>query len=185
MMHHQGTRTKVLDRILASLADAHEGSRELDIIMSFALGDTSGEAGKLVELLVDEGYAWDIVSELLDHDLPAYTTSIDAALPGEDIVLSMYSTRRRLWGAAHRIADGQHVMRWAATECLARRLAALSALAPTGTVGPAKTAKFDEPPPSPETDEPTPQPDADNATGQGVENEAMGDEEETEWKILF
>ena len=38
---------------------------------------------------------------------------------------------------------------------------------------------------SSQTDEPTPRPDADNATSQGVENEAMGDEEETEWKILF
>jgi len=180
MMNHHGTRIKVLDRLLASLADAHEGSRELDIIMSFALGETSGEAGKMVELLVDEGYAWDIVSELLDHDLPAYTTSLDAALPGENIVFSVYSTRRRLWGAAHRIADGQHVLRWAATECLARRLAALSAQiqtgAPAGTVAPTKTANADAPTPSPEIDEPAPQ--ADTA-------DAEGDEEETEWKILF
>ncbi len=168
-MNHQGTRTKVLDRLLASLADAHEGSRELDIIMSFALGETSGEAGKMVELLVDEGYAWDIVSELLDHDLPAYTTSLDAALPGENIVFSVYSTRRRMWGAAHRIADGQHVMRWAATECLARRLAALSALAPTDAVRPAEPESSDEPPPETEVDV----------------DESEGDEEETEWKILF
>ncbi|HEY5597613.1 MAG TPA: hypothetical protein VIK47_02300, partial [Kiloniellales bacterium] len=106
-MRHQGARTKVLDRLLASLAEAAQGSRELDIIISFVLGATSGEAGKLVELLVDEGYPWDIVSELLDHDLPSYTTSLDAAVPGENIVLSAYSSRRRQWGAAQRLADGR------------------------------------------------------------------------------
>lgn len=190
-MHQHGARTKVLDRLLASLAEADQGSRELDIIMSFVLGETSGEAGKMVELLVDEGYPWDIVSELLDHDLPSYTTSLDAALPGENIVLSVYSTRRRLWGAAHRIADGRHVMRWAATECLARRLAGLSALAQTGAAEPAETAEFAEAAPS---GEPALPPEIDEA-GQGGNvgaggDEAGGDEaesgeEETEWKILF
>ena len=178
-MNYQGTRIKVLDRLLASLAEADQGSRELDIILSFVLGETSGETGKMVELLVEEGYAWDIVSEILDHDLPAYTTSLDAALPGENIVLSVYSTRRRLWGAAHRITDGQHVMRWAATECLARRLAALSALKPTDTTKPAEAAPLDEPANPPEIDEPEVQ------TGPGDENEVAGGEEETEWKILF
>ncbi|MHA1600377.1 MAG: hypothetical protein ACTSW2_06100 [Alphaproteobacteria bacterium] len=159
--------------------------------MSFVLGETSGEAGKMVELLVDEGYAWDIVSEILDHDLPAYTTSLDATLPGENIVLSVYSTRRRLWGAAHRIADEQHVMRWAATECLARRLAALSALSQAGTAKPAEAAGLadaapsDEPALPPETDVPGPEAHADDAGGQEDGNEAADDEEETEWKILF
>jgi len=189
-MHHHGARTKVLDRLLASLAEADQGSRELDIIMSFVLGETSGEAGKMVELLVDEGYPWDIVSELLDHDLPSYTTSLDAALPGENIVLSVYSTRRRLWGAAHRIADGKHVMRWAATECLARRLAALSALTQAGSAAPAETSKLGEPAPPSEIDEPESRTSADSEgtqdSGDEARNdEAGGDEEETEWKILF
>lgn len=194
-MHHQGARTKVLDRLLASLAEADQGSRELDIIMSFVLGETSGEAGKLVELLVDEGYPWDIVSELLDHDLPPYTTSLDAALPGEDIVLSIYSARRRLWGAAHRIADGRHVMRWAATECLARRLAVLSALAqkdaakPAGAADAAAAAQSGEPAPPPQTDEPDWPPSAggsdEGTQEEGSEEAAGNDEDESEWKILF
>jgi hypothetical protein len=188
MMNHHGTRIKVLDRLLASLAEAHEGSRELDVIVSFALGKTLGEAGKMAELLVEEGYTWDIVSEILDHDLPAYTTSLDAALPGENIVLSVYSTRRRLWGAAHRIADGQHVMRWAASECLARRLAALSALAPaeaeTEADAPPKTTKIDELKPS---DEAAPADEAATPPENQVQTEerAETDEEEAEWKILF
>ncbi len=180
-MRHHGARTKVLDRLLASLAEADQGSRELDIIMSFVLGETSGEAGKMVELLVDEGYPWDIVSELLDHDLPSYTTALDAALPGENIVLSVYSTRRRLWGAAHRITDGQHVMRWAATECLARRLAALSALTQTKTAKPTETTEFAEATPP---NEPTPPPETDSGDQAGSDEVEDG-EEETEWKILF
>lgn len=188
-MHHQGPRTKVLDRLLASLAEAEQGSRELDIIISFVLGASSGEAGKMVELLVDEGYPWDIVSELLDHDLPSYTTSLDAALPGENIVLSAYSSRRRLWGAAHRMADGRHVMRWAATECLARRLAALSALAPeSATDEPAGSVP--QPGEPSERDEPgegsnakaADEPDAPAEAGATGGDE---DDEETEWKILF
>jgi len=182
-MRHQGTRTKVLDRLLASLAEAEQGSRELDIIISFVLGATSGEAGKMVELLVDEGYPWDIVSELLDHDLPAYTTSLDAALPGENIVLSVYSTRRALWGAAHRTAERQHVMRWAATECLARRLAALAALIPdSAAVHDADPAAAFEAEPADlvETGE-------GEAVDMPAEADAPADEdgEETEWKILF
>jgi len=186
MMRHQGTRTKVLDRLLASLAEAEQGSRELDIIISFVLGSTSGEAGKMVELLVDEGYPWDIVSELLDHDLPAYTTSLDAALPGENIVLSVYSTRRGLWGAAHRTAERQHVMRWAATECLARRLAALAALIPDSAVhdtGPA-AAYESEPVDLVETGEADTVADAVDMPAD-ADAPAHEDDEETEWKILF
>jgi hypothetical protein len=183
---------KVLDRLLVSLAEADKGSRELDIIMSFVLGETSGEAGKMVELLVEEGYPWEIVSELLDHDLPSYTTSLDAALPDENIVLSVYSTRRRLWGAAHRTADGQHVMRWAATECLARRLAALSALAPPGTAETGKLTEaalsnaIDDDAAPPVTGQESGDIDGDEAAhDEAGDGEAGDGEEETEWKILF
>ena len=171
---------KVLDRLLTSLSEADQGSRELDIIMSFVLGETSGEAGKMVELLVDEGYPWDIVSELLDHDLPAFTTSLDASLPGENIVLCVYSTRRRLWGAAHRTANGQHVMRWAATECLARRLAALSALAQSG-----KPAQSTEPIEAAPADDASGPEEADPVEAEVGDTEGGNGEEESEWKILF
>mgnify|MGYP001278531893 CR=1 FL=1 len=180
-MRQDGTRVRVLDRLMASLASAETGSRELDIIISFVLGATSGEAGRLVALLVEEGYPWDIVSELLDHDLPAYTSSLDAAIPGENIVLAIYSSRRRRWGAAHGTADGQHVLRWAATECLARRLAALSALiatagqtaaaAPSDDSAPVEYGLADEP--------------ADSAPLPSEPAAESTDEAEPEWKILF
>ncbi|RMD64262.1 MAG: hypothetical protein D6826_02925 [Alphaproteobacteria bacterium] len=130
-MTHPGTRARVLDKLLGSLESAQAGSRELDIIVTFVLGDTATDAGRMIQILVEEGYPWDVVSELLDEDVPAYTSSLDAAVPGEAIVLSAYSSKRGRWLAAHRNDDGGRVLAWAASECLARRLAALKALRAT------------------------------------------------------
>jgi hypothetical protein len=127
-MIHQNTRKRVLEKLLESLGSAERGSRELDIIISFVLGDTSSDADKMIQLLVEEGYPWQVVSELLDQDLPPYTSSLDAALPGENIVLTLHSPRRARWAAVHGSATGEQVLVWAASECLARRRAALTAL---------------------------------------------------------
>lgn len=124
-MLHQGTKVKVYDKLLSSLGAARQGKRELDIVVSFVLGDTTSDAGKMIQLLVEEGYPWDVISELLDEELPAYTTSLDAAVPGENVVLSAYSKKRNQWVAVQRTADGEQISAWAATECLARRLAGL------------------------------------------------------------
>ena len=126
-MLHQGTRAKVFEQLLSSLGKARQGKRELDIVVSFVLGDTSSESGKMIQLLVEEGYPWDVISDLLDEDLPAYTTSLDARVPGENVVLSAYSRKRRQWVAIHRLAGGEQLTAWAATECLARRLSGLQA----------------------------------------------------------
>jgi hypothetical protein len=122
---HQGTKVRVYEKLLSSLGAARQGKRELDIVVSFVLGDTTSDAGKMIQLLVEEGYPWDVISELLDEDLPAYTTSLDAAVPGENVVLSAYSKKRKQWVAVQRTADGEQISAWAATECLARRLAGL------------------------------------------------------------
>lgn len=132
-MSQRTTRARVLGKLLESLGTAETGSRELDIVIAYVLGDTSSEAGRMIQLLVEEGYSWDIVSELLDEDLAPYTSSLDAAVPGERIVLSLYSRRRRRWAAVQGSADGPELpgakaLSWAATECLARRRAALRAL---------------------------------------------------------
>ena len=115
---------------MASLGRAPKGGRELDIVVSFVLGDTSSEAGKMIQLLVEEGYPWDVISELLDEELPAYTSSLDAALPGENVVLAAYAKKRKQWVAVHRRPDGGQISAWAASECLARR-APVPAPAPT------------------------------------------------------
>ncbi len=126
-MLHQSTKARVYEKLILSLTSARRGQRELDIVVSFVLGDTTSEAGKLIELFVEEGYPWDVISELLDEDLPAYTTSLDATPPGENVVLAAYSKKRKQWVAVHRAEDGTQVSAWAATECLARRLAGLQA----------------------------------------------------------
>ena len=81
----------------------------------------------MIQLLVEEGYPWDVISDLLDEDLPPYTTSLDARIPGENVVLSAYSRKRKQWVAVHRLAGGEQLSAWAATECLARRLSGLQA----------------------------------------------------------
>ncbi len=126
-MLHQSTKMRIYEKLVASLGRARQGKRELDIVVSFMLGDTTSETGKMVALLVEEGYPWDVISDLLDEDLPAYTSSLDAVLPGENVVLSAYSRKRRQWVAVHRTVDGAQISAWAATECLARRLAGLQA----------------------------------------------------------
>ncbi len=126
-MLHESTKTRVYEKLILSLTSARRGRRELDIVVAFVLGDTTSEAGKMIALFVEEGYPWDVISELLDEDLPAYTTSLDAAPPGENVVLAAYSKKRRQWVAVNRAENGDQVSAWAATECLARRLAGLQA----------------------------------------------------------
>ena len=100
-MIHQSTKSKVFEKLIASLESARGGNRELDIIISFMLGDTSTDAGKMIQLLVEEGYSWSVISELLDEDLPPYTSALDAAVPRENIMLALYSPRRAKWAAVH------------------------------------------------------------------------------------
>lgn len=175
-MVHQSTKTKVFEKLVASMQSAERGSRELDIVISFLLGDTSSDAGKMIQLLVEEGYPWDVISELLDEDLPAYTSSLDAALPGENIVLSAYSPRRAKWAAVHRTAQGAHLLDWAASESLARRLAALKALRPD-LLRP-REARASGPAP------PRARPAAPAEPGPAAAGQA-GHEADEEWKILF
>jgi hypothetical protein len=204
-MVHQSTKTKVFEKLSASLRTAPRGSREFDIIVSFLLGDTSSESAQMIQLLVEEGYSWDIISELLDQDLPPYTTALDAALPGENIVLALHSAKRGKWAAVQRTPGGNDVLVWATTEPLARRAAALKALRPDlraarskamrteatrpevahpaavppeagpAPAAPPRPAPAPAPAPAPEWREP-----------QAASPEAEHEEEaEEEWKILF
>ncbi len=148
-MIHQSTRRRVWEKLLESLGSAETGDRELDIVIHYLLGaqamEAGGEAGQMIELLVEEGYPWEVVSELLDAELPPYTATLDAALPGENIVLALYSPRRGRWAAVHETRAGEQVLVWAVSECLARRRAALKALRatllPQPALAPAKPAK--------------------------------------------
>ena len=137
----------------------------------------------MIELLVEEGYPWEVVSELLDAELPPYTTALDAALPGENIVLALHSPRRGRWAAVHKTPGGQQVLVWAASECLARRRAALKAiganLSARAATAPARTAK-----PVPRAQGWSRIPEA-AIPGTATQNTETPEEVETEWKILF
>lgn len=181
-MVQQSTKTKVFEKLIGSLQSAERGSRELDIIVSFVLGDTSSDAGKMIQLLVEEGYPWEVISELVDEDLAPYTSSLDAAVPGENIVLVAHSPRRGKWAAMHRTPHGQHVVVWAATEILARRTAALKALRPDLQAH--RDAEVPSAPARAAAAAPAAQPDWQATVRPGGPKEPVHDAEE-EWKILF
>ncbi len=190
-MIHLSTRKRVWEKLLESLGGAEAGGGELDIVIHYLLGaraeNAGGEAGQMIGLLVEEGYPWEVVSELLDAELPPYTTALDAARPGENIVLALYSPRRGRWAAVHEAPDGKQVLVWAAGECLARRRAALKALG-AGLPSRSAAAKPAAPvEPAARTSglhgwSRTPETGAQEAPSQETEAPEEG---ETEWKILF
>ncbi len=120
---------KALERLILVLSEVEEGSRELDVRISVALGELQCESAKLLKLFVEEGYDWRVISGLLDTQVPAYSTSLDAAVPGENIVGVLYSAKRGRWAAAHRAPGGHEVdPLWASSEALARRAVGLAGL---------------------------------------------------------
>src|SRR3546814_13614826 len=79
----------------------------------------------MMELLVNEGFSWHVISEIWEGKVTPYTQSLDAGIEGENIAFAMKSERREQWAAVHKAADGTEHVAWARTEILARRLAAL------------------------------------------------------------
>ncbi len=116
---------RTIDDLIEALESAPSGSGELDRMVAFQLGLPLGESDQMIKLLMFEGYSWDIISELVQSDNPGFTTSLDARIPGENVVLAMLSPKRRQWVAVHRSVGGAEFTAWAATEPLARRAAAL------------------------------------------------------------
>lgn len=111
-----------LQALISKLEQVEEGGRELDlqiermIVGSVPLHWRVGSGGVILS-------GFDDVSE----SVPRYTTSIDAKLPGENI----HGTQRLPggWRAYHCDEDGNSAYAFAKTEPLARRLAALKAMA--------------------------------------------------------
>jgi hypothetical protein len=116
---------RTIDDLIDALEAAPVGNAELDRMVAFQLGLPLGESDQMIKLLLFEGYSWDIISELVQSGDPCFTTALDARIPGENVVLSMYSGKRGQWVAVHRSVGGTDFTAWAATEALARRAAAL------------------------------------------------------------
>lgn len=167
---------KLLEKVITALGEARQGGEDLDIRISVALGGLQSGSAKLLRLFVEEGYDWNVISSLLDEQVPSYTTSLDASVPGEQIVGVLFSRKRGRWAAIHRGADGREEGPvWAATEALARRAAGLAGHVSQQRMGRDQRAQPDLPekPPRAAADQPA------DAGGTGAEDELP------DWKILF
>lgn len=119
----------IVGRVVSALATAPAGSQELDCMISYALELARGEFDQvMMELLVNEGFSWNVISEIWEGKVARYTQSLDADIEGENIAFAMKSERREQWAAVHKAADGTEYVAWARTEILARRLAALKGI---------------------------------------------------------
>lgn len=114
-----------VENLIRTIETADEGGRRLDSVVSYLLGEGDADTDAIIDLIVEEGYPLEVSSELLDADVSPFSTSLDAQLPGENIVVTMYASRKDQWMAIHRSSDGSDSVGWARTECLARRAAAL------------------------------------------------------------
>ena len=123
------------DDLIRLLETADRGSRRLDVMIAYYSGDFGREANQMVRLLVDEGASWDLIFELLDREIPEYTESLDATIPGENIVCSIFSSKHGRWAAVQRSEQGEEVLAWGPSEILARRLAGLQGLRPRQVAG--------------------------------------------------
>lgn len=121
--HDAAALAELIDR----LGSATGGDPTLDLRIEYIAGVALENRVDAAELLIEDGFSWETVSEALEDRVPPYTVSLDAALPGENIVLVVKSARRAKWGAAHRDASGREFLAWARTEPMARRSALLMA----------------------------------------------------------
>jgi hypothetical protein len=181
---------KLLGKVISSLGEAPRGGEDIDIRISVALGDLQSGSAKLLRLFVEEGYDWNVISSLLDEQVPPYTTSLDAKVPGENIVGVLYSRKRGRWAAIHRAPDGREEGPvWAATEALARRAAGLTGIMSQEWMGQDQQIepKLPDKPPrelaDESADELADESADESADAGGTEPEA--EEEPSDWKILF
>ena len=114
---------------LAVLADEIEraaaGSAALDARIHFGFRVATRRSPDIIGLLIEQGITWPTVEAVLDEQIPPFTTSLDAALDGENITFVLHAAKRGRWGAMQKALIGEEVLVWAATEALARRLAAI------------------------------------------------------------
>jgi hypothetical protein len=169
---------KLLEKVIVVLGEAPAGGEDLDIRISVALGELQSGSAKLLRLFVEEGYDWTVISSLLDEQVPAYTTSLDAGVPGENVVGVLFSRKRERWAAIHRGPDGREEEPvWAATEALARRAAGLA-----GLLSQERTIRDQQI--LPDLPEKPPRAAVDRPAGAGG-TDPEAEDELPDWKILF
>lgn len=113
--------------LIAEIEGATAGNAELDARIHFGFRVATRRSPDIAALLIETGITWPTVEAVLDEQIPPFSTSLDAALEGEDVTFVIRSTKRRRWAAMQKARCGDEVLAWAATEPLARRLAAIQA----------------------------------------------------------
>lgn len=216
-MKNRSQQPRTADDLIAALESAETGSRMLDVQLAYFLGEATespdggpanprlpakwhalGEFPAIAKIMLDEGFSWQSVCDVLDCEAPAYTTSLDAGIPGENIVFVIRSAKRDRWGAIHKTAEGREVFGWGATEVLARRTAAMKAWKKAATEAQEKLRpaaeqtedRADEPRPNPAAAESVSRKSAINGRDNEVSLEqslehAMSEQEDRDWEILF
>lgn len=110
--------SSAVDGLIGALEAAESADRALDRAIAAGLGLAAAPVGQHARARfcgADDTPA-----------VPRYTASLDACIPGENVVLALCSgDDGGRWVAVHRLTNGIEVVAWAATECLARRAAAL------------------------------------------------------------
>src|SRR3546814_234298 len=116
-MSEYNRKDGIIRRVVSALSTAPGGGQELDCMISYALELARGEFDQvMMELLVNEGFSWHVISEIWEGKVAPYTQSLDAGIEGENIAFAMKSERREQWAAVHKAADGTEHVAWARTE---------------------------------------------------------------------
>ena len=144
-----------LDALIAELESAPSGNTALDARVHFGFRIATQRSLDTAALLLKQGVDWSTVEAVLDEQIPLFTTSLDANLESEEITFTVRSAKHQRWAAMQKAQCGEEVLAWAATEPLARRLAAIkawrldmeksAATTATSTIPPTLPAKQDKP----------------------------------------
>lgn len=116
-----------VDALISEIENAPAGSETLDSRIHLGFRVAMERCPDIGEILVREGISWLTVKQTMDARILPFTTTLDAALEGEEITFVVHAVRQGKWGAMQRTRHGEEVLVWAATEPLARRLAAIKA----------------------------------------------------------
>lgn len=116
---------QVISKLIQALEAADKGDSVLDLRLSRCPGIESPKHVGAGDSALLADFKTETVEDILGEMVSPFTRSLDACLPGENIVFSMFSERRNSWVAVDRDSDGNEWVSWASTETLARRAAAL------------------------------------------------------------
>jgi len=118
-----------MSHLVSALEESAGGSSVLDLRLACDLQDKLAVENEPARHGLMAELSAETIENIVGEMIVPYTRSLDAALPAENIVFSMYSREKNRWVAVQRATDGQEYVSWATTEPLARRAAALRAIA--------------------------------------------------------